>query len=156
MPSDTQDLARLLFETTPTVMRAMGAQVRRGRRSFLHNHFRVLWMLAHEDCSMSELARRNGVSLPSMSSTAQTLVERGWLERVRSTRDRRIVRLRTSRKGRQVLEAERERMTAWMAGRLASLSDEEKEGLQTGLMALRRVFEGDWHSPKDDQTTGSG
>lgn len=150
MSTDTQDLARLLFDTTPAVMRAMGAQARLGKQSLFHNHFRVLWQLSHEDCSISELARRNGVSLPSMSSTAQTLVERGWLDRIRSRRDRRMVRLRTSRKGRRVLEAERERMTAWLAEKLESLNEQERAGLQTGLRALRSVFEGPWVSPADD------
>lgn len=156
MTSGTEDLARLLFETTPAVMRAMGTQVRVGKHSFFHNHFRVLWMLSHEDCSLSELARRNGVSLPSMSSTAQTLVERGWLERVRSQHDRRMVRLRTSSKGRQVLESERDRMTTWLAVQLEGLSQDEKDSLQTGLMALRRVFEGSWHSPEEEQDVSNG
>ena len=156
MPTDTQDLARLLFDTTPAVMRAMGAQARQGKHSFFHNHFRVLWQLSHQDCSVSELARRNGVSLPSMSSTAQTLVERGWLERIRSQHDRRMVRLRTSRKGRQVLVSERERMTGWLATQLDALSADEQKNLHAGLLALKRVFEGAWGSPKDDQTKSAG
>jgi DNA-binding MarR family transcriptional regulator len=150
MTTDAQDLARLLFETTPAVMRSMGAQVRLRRHSFFHNHYRILRMLSHGECSMSELARRNGVSLPSMSSTARTLEERGWLERVRSPQDRRMVHLRTSRKGRQVLQSEHERMTTWLAEQLESLSAEEKESLRTGLLALKRVFEASWDSPEGD------
>lgn len=141
MAQDMKDLARLLLETTPAVMRSMSSQVRLGKRSLIHNHFRVLWMLSHEDCSISELARRNGVSVPSMSATAQTLVERGWLQRVRSKRDRRIVRLRTSEKGRRVLRVERERMEEWLADHLEDLSPDEVTALEKGLLALRRIFE---------------
>lgn len=141
MATEPKELARLLLETTPAVMGAVTSQVRLGKRTQFHNHFRVLWMLARGDCSMSELAQRNGVSVPSMSATAQTLVERGWVERVRSEEDRRIVRLRPSRKGRQVLEGERERMLGWLAERLGELEPSELEDLQRGLLALKRVFE---------------
>jgi len=137
---DTQQLARLLLETMPTMMRAMGSHARRGRHSLDPGHMRILWHLARQSCNLSELASLHGVSLPSMSATVQTLVDRDWLERSRSESDRRVVTVQPTEKGRRVLAVERRRLLAWLQIHLDQLSPAERVQLAGGLGALRRVF----------------
>ena len=140
MAEDTQQLSRLLLETMPAMMRAMGSHARRGEHSLDPGHMRLLWHLARRPSNLSELASLHGVSLPSMSATAQALVERGWLERSRSESDRRVVNVQPTEEGRRVLAAERRRLLRWLQSYLEQLSPEEKAHLSLGLAALQRVF----------------
>lgn len=140
MAEDTRQLARLLLETMPTMMRAMGSHARRGEHNLDPGHMRILWHLARQPSNLSELASLHGVSLPSMSATVQTLVERGWLERSRSESDRRVVNLLPTEKGQRVLAAERRHLLDWLQSYLDALSQEEMVQLAGGLTALHRVF----------------
>ena len=140
MAEDTQQLSRLLLETMPTMMRAMGSHARRGQHSLDPGHMRLLWHLARRPSNLSELASLHGVSLPSMSATVQALVERGWLERSRSESDRRVVNVQPTEKGRRVLAAERRRLLRWLQSHLDELSQAELAQLAGGLAVLRRAF----------------
>lgn len=153
MDSRSKQAARKFWETTPMIMRAMTSQARRSAHNISLVHFRVLKLLSHRDCNLSQLAERQGVSLPSISATAHTLVERGWLERKRSAEDRRVVNLAVTEEGRQVLEAEYERLLDWMAERLEPLTDEELQVIEIGMSILQRVFEMEPDEPAEMRTT---
>jgi DNA-binding MarR family transcriptional regulator len=145
MESQAKQTARKFWATTPIIMKTMMKQTRQGEHNIAPVHFRILQMLAHTDCNISELAERQGVSLPSISATAQTLVDRGWLERNRSSDDRRVVNLNVTEEGRRVLHAEHERLLDWMAQRLEPLSEQELLAVETGMDILSRVFESEEH-----------
>jgi DNA-binding MarR family transcriptional regulator len=140
MSERSKQTARKFLETIPTVMRAMGAQARRGDHNIAPNHFRILHILSMKECNLSQLAESQAVSLPSMSVTAQTLVERGWLQRVRSQGDRRMVELQVTDEGRRVLGEEHERLLDWMAARLEPVAQDELETLERGLQTLLDLF----------------
>jgi DNA-binding MarR family transcriptional regulator len=95
--------ANKFWEVIPAVMRSTLAEARRGSHDMTPNHFRILRALSMRECSVSELAQHQDVSLPSMSDTVQTLVERGWLDRADSEHDRRVTQVKLTRKGQQVL-----------------------------------------------------
>ncbi|MDA1330186.1 MAG: MarR family transcriptional regulator [Chloroflexi bacterium] len=141
MGSRSKQAARKFWETTPIIMKAMMSQSRQSEHNIAPVQFRILRMLATADCNLSELADRQGVSLPSISATAHTLVERGWLSRSRSLKDRRVVNLTVTDNGRRILKAEYERLLDWTADRLAPLSDEELQAVEEGMDALHRIFE---------------
>src|SRR3990172_8275678 len=143
MSERSKQTARKFLETIPTVMRAMGAQARRGDHNIAPNHFRILHILSMKECNISQLAESQAVSLPSMSVTAQTLVERGWLQRVLSQGDRRIVELQVTDEGRRVLGEEHERLLDLMAARLEPVAQDELETLERGLQTLLDVFAGE-------------
>ena len=141
MSSRARAAARKFWEVVPNVMRAIFAETRRGGHNLAPNHFRILRALSVKSCNLSELAEHQDVSLPSMSSTVQTLVERGWLTRERSLDDRRAVDLRVTPKGHRVLADEYERLLSWMAKRLESLDHNEIERVEQGLDTLLHLFE---------------
>ena len=93
MTPETLGLARQTLDIVPLVMRTIAAQVRRGGSSLAPSHFRLLDMLAHCPCNLSELARRQGVSLPTISDSITVLVDRGLVPGRPSGHDRRIVNL---------------------------------------------------------------
>jgi DNA-binding MarR family transcriptional regulator len=127
----------------PKVFSTATAQARRGGHNLAPNHFRILRILSQRPSKPSELAKHMDVSFPSMSSTVETLVKRGWLERSRSANDRRVTDLRVSRRGQQVLEEEYERVLTWTAELLEKLDAAEIKKVEEGLETLGHLFEGE-------------
>ncbi|HSS98622.1 MAG TPA: MarR family transcriptional regulator [Terriglobales bacterium] len=133
--------ARKFWDVVPRVMSTVAAEARRGAHRLEPSHFRMLKMLSMKSFNMSELAEQQGVSLPSMSASVQTLVERGWLERRESASDRRAAELFVTERGKIVLEHEYLRMLGWTAKRLNKLTDEQLAQVELGLDTLRTVFD---------------
>src|SRR3990172_13287730 len=133
--------ARKFWEVFPAVMRTIFAEARRGRDNLTPQHFPILHVLSSQECSVSQLAQHQDVSLPTMSETVQTLVERGWLERATSADDRRVMHIGLTRKGQQVLASERRRLIGLMAVRLSRLSAAEVAQVEQGLTLLLDVFD---------------
>ena len=133
--------ARQLLEVMPLVMRAIAFEVRRTDHGLVPAHFRVMRMLDRHECSLSELAGRQAVRLPTASKSISTLVGRGWVARLPSDRDRRQVRVALTPEG----EAALRRMNRAIEGRLARLlgaaTPEEVDHLTDGLGVLRRTLE---------------
>jgi DNA-binding MarR family transcriptional regulator len=99
-------------------------------------HFPILRSLRRRAYNVSELAERFEVSLPSMSKTVTALVKRGWVERVRSQEDRRVVQLHLTDDGRAILGEMREHAENAVTALLGPLSPEQRERLSAGLDAL--------------------
>lgn len=140
--------ARKFWEVFPAVMRTIFAEARRGNNNLSTSHFRILHVLSVKECSLSQLAQHQDVSPPSMSETVQTLVERGWLERSNSAADRRVMHIRLTRKGQQVLVNEHKRLVSLMANRLSRLTSSEVTQVEQGLALLLDLFD----DPKAEQT----
>ena len=141
MREQTRSLAQKFWIVFPMLMRTMFAETRKGDANLAPNHFRVLGALSHQQCNLSELAEHQNVSLPTMSSTVQTLVERGWLERDRSEDDRREVTLQLTEEGRRILSAEHRRLTDWVAAKLESLDPKDITRVEKGLDILLSLFD---------------
>lgn len=133
--------ARKFWEVFPAVMRTIFAEARRGDNNLATSHFRILHVLSAKDCSLSQLAQHQGVSLPSMSETVQTLVERGLLERTNSAADRRVMHIGLTRKGQQLLANEHKRLMGLMAKRLSRLTSNEITQVEKGLALLLDLFD---------------
>jgi DNA-binding MarR family transcriptional regulator len=104
-------------------------------------HFRVLWILEHGPQSLSELAEKQFVSLPTMSNSVSILEERGWIQRTRSIEDRRKVVIEISPAGLAVLEEVRNEMEAKVTTIIGALSIGEREQIVQGLTILRATFQ---------------
>ncbi len=146
MPSQTQAVASKFWVVFPAVMQTMFAETRKGDPNVAPNHFRVLGALARNNCNLSELAEHQNVSLPTMSSTVQTLVERGWLERDRSEDDRREITLHMTEEGRRVLTSEHRRLTEWVAAKMESLDPKDIKRVDRALDILLNLFEKNYGS----------
>jgi DNA-binding MarR family transcriptional regulator len=141
MRTQTLSAARKFWIVFPTMMRTIFAETRKSDHHLAHNHFRVLGALASRNCNLSELAEHQNVSLPSMSATVQTLVERGWLERDRSDDDRREITLRMTDEGSRVLAAEHRRLTAWVASKMEALDPKDLKRVERALDILLALFD---------------
>jgi DNA-binding MarR family transcriptional regulator len=92
---------------------------------------------------LRELASREGMSAPTMSSHVDRLEAAGLVTRLRSGADRRRVQLELTEEGLRVLKAARSRRTAWLASRLKRLSAAELAALAAAVGPLSRLLEED-------------
>lgn len=97
---------------------------------------RCLWQ--EDGLSPGEIARRLGLSTPTVTRAATRMAAAGLLRREPHPSDRRLVRLRLTDRGRElekVLDAETRRLTERA---LAAFSPAEREALVTALDRIRR------------------
>ena len=103
-------------------------------------HLAVLGTLdRHGPMTLGELAAMEKVQPPSMTRTAGSLEERGLVERLPSPTDKRQVLVQISREGRCLLREDRRRRDAWLAGRLESLTADERAALAVVAPILDRL-----------------
>lgn len=139
-PDDNDLFAKKILETVPLVMRTVAAEMRQHERVRATSHFHVLWILQHVSMSLSELAEKHAVTLPTMSNSITSLEDQGWVTRVRSKEDRRKVFIEITPAGREVLSQVGRHMQTNVAEITASLSKAEREKASEALDVIRGVF----------------
>jgi DNA-binding MarR family transcriptional regulator len=76
--------------------------------------FSILVLVAHNDeVNQKQIGQALDVSPPNMAVTLDRMVERGWVERVRSEKDRRAMIIHLTKKGRELV-ARAEKIAATM------------------------------------------
>lgn len=101
----------------------------------------LLWLVKRSPgLSLAELAAEEGISPPAMSGHIDRLERAGFIERVRSTDDRRRVGLRLTEDGRRLMRRVRARRTTWLADRLRGLEPEEVDAIEAALEPLGRLL----------------
>ena len=91
--------------------------------------------------TIGELASAEGVQPPSATAVVGRLLEAGLVTRDADPEDGRVYRLGLTKDGARLLERSRSRKTAFLAKRLANLSDEERTALGTAIPLLDGLLE---------------
>ena len=100
----------------------------------------LLWLVKRNPgLSLAQLAGEEGISPPAMSGHVDRLERAGFLERVRSSDDRRRVGLRLTEDGERLMRRVRARRTTWLANRLRGLEPPELDAIDAALPALLRL-----------------
>lgn len=136
----SRDAARDILKIIPLVMRTVAAELRAAGELPAPAHFGLLTILGAQPRTLSELALLQGVSLPTMSNSISTLVQRGWAKRSSPARDRRVVLIEVTPHGRATLERVSRAAEAHLSEMLTTLDPVSRRRLQAGLAVLRRVF----------------
>jgi len=150
------DASIRIVQIVPALMRIFNATLRTESPSLSPGHFRVLSTLAFGQRNLSELAYIEHVSLPTMSNTVSTLVNRGWLERVRDTDDRRRVRIELTDEGEEALKRLQRLAQDRIDKLIEPLSDAECENVWSALNSLDACLAGEcdlldtFQAPLDD------
>jgi DNA-binding MarR family transcriptional regulator len=140
-PDDPRvSIPHLILEALPLTMRVLSAQMRDTRHGLTTAHMPVLAKLAMRPCTQSELADMMSVSGATMSNTLTALEERGWIERVRSREDRRLVHVHLSPAGRLALDESIAEMEQYLIRLFSRLDEAQRARLIDGLIVLRDVF----------------
>jgi DNA-binding MarR family transcriptional regulator len=93
----------------------------------------------HEPLRLSELARREAVTPPTMSRVLAALDDAGLLVRTPDPQDARSALVELSAEGRSMIERLRTERTALLAQRLDRLSQEHREALAAAVPALEAL-----------------
>jgi len=139
-PAEVKAAARTILKVMPRVMRTIGSAHQWSGLAASPVHFRLLGILAHHPCNLSELAVQQAVSLPTMSNSISVLVERGWVNRVPSQDDRRQVLLELTPDGRAMLSKMKSEAEARIVELLDDLSPKDLKDLSAGLAILERAL----------------
>lgn len=99
--------------------------------------YSALSVLADQgELAVGELAEAEGVPASAATRIADRLEEAGWLARRPNPRDRRGVNLALTAQGRQLVADRRQRGNAWLADRLAGLTQSQRRSLADALGVL--------------------
>ncbi len=93
----------------------------------------------HGECTVGELAHIERVKPPSMTRIANSLVDAGLMVRRPHDVDGRQVVVDLTDAARELLIDNRRRRTAWLAMRLAELTDDERDVLRHAAPLLNRL-----------------
>ena len=129
-----------LVDVVYLVMQIVWADMRRSRRAIEPSQWATLRRISRGPCTMSEVARHKGVSLPTISKSVDMLVRRGWVERFVDDTDRRQTLVRLTGGGRKVLADCRRRVELLLAEKLAVLTPQEREQASTSLRMVRAAL----------------
>lgn len=141
MPSAaTRDTAREILRIIPLVMRTVAAELRAAGEMPAPAHFGLLTILGSQPRTLTELALLQGVSLPTMSNSVSTLVQRGWVKRTSPARDRRVVLIEVTPLGKATVERVGKAAEAHLSEMLANVPAAARRRLKAGLGVLRDVF----------------
>jgi DNA-binding MarR family transcriptional regulator len=97
-----------------------------------------------DEWRMSDLSHRLRVSAGSLTTMINRLIEAGLVERTRSQLDRRVVTVKLTEKGRQLLQASKQRAMRRLHALLDDLPPQEQARLNNALSevvdVLRQIF----------------
>jgi DNA-binding MarR family transcriptional regulator len=93
----------------------------------------------HPGMTPSELAEHEKVQPPSITRVVASLEERGLIQRMPHSTDRRQVVLSATDQGRDVVRRLRKLREAWLAQRLRELSPAERAVLREALPILEKL-----------------
>lgn len=138
----SQRCAGELLACVPAVMRCIRQEMRSHRRSQLSiPQFRALiFASVRERPSLSDLAEHLGLSLPAASRMVDLLVRRGLLQRLDGVRDRRLISLVATRKGKSEFRRARSATQSALARRLNEISTDDRLQVIRSLKILEGIF----------------
>lgn len=139
---DVDECAREVLLVVPVVMRIIRTEMRRHRPAGLSvPQFRAMGFMYRRTCtSLSDVAERLGVTLPTVSRLVDGLVKRGLVLREVSQNDRRYSVLTLSDQGISVYDSAKRQAEKHLADSLQSLSVSEREEVTRAMQTLMRIL----------------
>jgi DNA-binding MarR family transcriptional regulator len=140
MNRDTQEISQKIVHIVPSIMRTLSITLRTSQHKILPSQYGILKRIAHARRNLSELAETETVTLPTMSNSISTLVDRGWLSRDIASDDRREIMLTITPKGLAVIDEIEQHVENRLGGILQTLQENDFTRLSEGLDVLEKVF----------------
>lgn len=135
-----RDVARRAKRIFPIMGRLMEANMRVPTIPMSPVHFHVLNRVDYQPQTLTGLAETMSVSAASLSRTITVLEERGWVSRVRSEEDRRVVSIHITADGHRILTDIEKRAEDFLTETLSHLAQDDLEKLMSGLDILIGAF----------------
>jgi DNA-binding MarR family transcriptional regulator len=101
----------------------------------------TLHFVKHNDnCKTSDIANFLSVSPPDTTRIVETLVKKGFVERINDENDRRIIRLIIKEEGRKVVENIKQELALSFLKILEKINEEDAKALLRGMNALSNAL----------------
>lgn len=106
-----------------------------------HSHFQILVALNEQGrSSISDIAKKLLISTPNMTKLLNKLIDDGFVERIPDQKDRRIINIELTQKGKNHVDNAFEDLVLTFKERLSSLPDEQLDKLNNSLENLKEVL----------------
>ena len=107
----------------------------------INTQFQVLVIVLHSgNLRTSEIGRRLGISSPNMTPLIDRLIEKGYAERLSDSKDRRVIKIAISEKGRRFVAKKRRLVRNEIKKNLSTLSIEEVLTLSGAIETFKQVI----------------
>lgn len=117
-----------------------GAHTKTGTNP-INMQFHVLAMLMNwELLQTSEIGRKLGISKPNMTALMDKLIEKGYAQRSPDARDRRIIRIAITEKGKRFVINRKGIVRKSIKNNLSVLRDEELDNLYVALETFHGII----------------
>ena len=93
----------------------------------------------HGKLTLGALAEHEGVAPPSITKIVAVLEEDGLVSRAPDAADRRVTYVQATKKGVDLIAELRRRKTAWLAGRIRELNDDQRRRLADAIDVLEEL-----------------
>ncbi len=93
-----------------------------------------------ENPTMSIVAKKLRVTVGTLTTAVNTLVKKGYVQRVDCKDDRRVVNLQLTQEGKEAYDVHREFHNVFVNYTIEALSDEEKRTLASTLQKMHTFF----------------
>ena len=101
----------------------------------------TLHFIKHNDnCKTSDIAYFLSVSPPDSSRIVETLVKKGFIERIYDEKDRRIIRLRITENGKKVFDNIKTELFLSFSKILEKINEQDAKALLIGMKALSHAL----------------
>ena len=108
----------------------------------INMQFHVLAIVLHSgNLQTSEIGRRLGISRPNMTTLIDRLIAKGYAERLSDSKDRRVIKIAISEKGRRFVAGRRRLARNEIKRNLSTLSVEEVLTLSGAIETFRQVID---------------
>jgi len=132
-----EELAAAFTEADRSLRRLRGRDSQLPPGHIGHSRFELMFLLRDlQPCSMNDLAKAAGFSAPSISRMLEALEADGFVFRVRSESDRRLVMVALTDLGRELVDA---RGKFWGDRWLEALEDVDLAEIADATEVLRRI-----------------
>lgn len=106
------------------------------------SHAKVIFYLSHKGSApVSVIAKELLISKPNMTPIIDKLFEEGYVNRYEDPKDRRILRVEVTEKGKGILELKKELAIKSLISKLSELEDEDIYNLNSNLDSICNILE---------------
>ncbi len=121
-------------------------------RDHMHDYFKSIGLTGPQGLMMFNIGKKGSMKISDISesmhlsvSTISGIVDRlekmGYVERVRSEKDRRVVMVQVTDAFKGKMKKKHETMESFMSGVLSACTDEEAECIRSGINKLKELME---------------
>jgi len=149
--SSAGECAHEVLDSVPVVFRVIRAELRKhGAKEMSVPQFRTLaFVYRNEGASLSEVCDHVGLTLSTMSTLIDAMVDRGLVNRRTDSKDRRRMILTLNEPGRARFQSARAATLTYLEERLRELPASDRATITLAMRMLRGLFAGGSDSAKN-------